>query len=90
MEKVILYGAGKSGHIMASFFNSLGLKNSIAFICDQNASEIKTFDGIPVISYKKAKVLHLPFLISVRAESRQEIRNLLDKDKQKYYFDLAD
>ena len=43
-----------------------------------------------VISYSKAKLLHLPFLISVGEENRQGIEELLKKDKQKYYYDAAD
>ena len=85
MEKIIFYGAGKIGRATAAFFSSLGLKDNIAFFCDQNASEIKTLDGIMVISYSKAKLLHLPFLISVGEENRQGIEELLKKDKQKYY-----
>ena len=84
--KIILYGAGQFGKNMYNILKHMHLDDQVMGFCDKRANELAGIADKEVYSYKQAKKMNIPFVISVSKESLiSEVRELLDRDQVSYF-----
>lgn len=91
VEKFIIYGAGERGKSLYAFLKKKGLQDLVYAFCDRHADTICFVDNKRVYTYEAIKELGYPFFISpVRDNGGNEIEEILQHDKKKYYFDMGE
>ncbi len=67
-KQFIIYGLGERGQLYYRFFKETGLDGCVAGFCDQRYLEIKEYDGKGCYGYNEAKMMGIPFLITLLDE----------------------
>lgn len=84
----IIYGAGNKGRAYLQFLRRYNLDNRIQCFCDRDAMFIGDIDGRPVVSYREAVSMGLPFIVAVRNERAGEVVSQLKNDRREFYVGL--
>lgn len=74
---IVVYGAGMQGHLIAKYFNEMGIKTN--YFCDSNSSKVgTTVEGISVISPDELEP-QKDYLIIIAAFDELSRREMVDK-----------
>ncbi len=80
MIKFVIWGIGNNGKYLSEFID----KESIVAFIDQ-FSNLKEYDGIPVIGYSDYKQMFLKYPIIISIEQYQSVVKILEDDNILYY-----
>lgn len=86
--EIIIYGAGNKGRAYLQLLRKYNLDNRIRCFCDRDAFFIGNIGTIPVVSYKEAVSMGLPFVVAVRSEKANELVSQLKIDGKEFYTGL--
>lgn len=86
--EIIIYGAGNKGRAYLQLLRKYNLDNRIRCFCDRDAIFIGNIGTIPVVSYKEAVSMGLPFVVAVRSEKANELVSQLKIDGKEFYTGL--